>query len=256
MSGGCADPAELSALISRADRGGLLALVRDRLARFTERDALQVLRSPFVTPDVVAELVVSPRLLSARAVRKAIAIHPATPRTAALEMLEGLLWRDLVDVGRSARTPMPVRRAANDRILQRLPAMALGEKTALARLADRPLLAALLDLSEEHVFAAVLQNARLEPADLVRWITVGRPNGPCLSCLADDPRWNRSSEIRGALLACAETPRAAAISLLAKGTRPEWRRVMEDPRADRLLAACARRLYEEERIIDRPASYL
>jgi hypothetical protein len=248
-------PLELSALIAKADRRRLLELVRESLSRFTERDALQVLRSPFLTADVVEELVVSRRVLSARAVRKAVAIHPATPRAVALDSLEGLLWRDLVDVGRSTRTPMPVRRAANQRLLERLPRMALGERTALARLADRALIAELFESPEERVFAAVLQNPRLETDDLVRFVSVGNPDEARLTLLAEDPRWNRNPEIRGALFACRATPRAVAISLLTHGTRAEWRRVMEDPGADKLLAACARRLAENDGV-DRPSRSL
>ncbi|HKC24084.1 MAG TPA: hypothetical protein VKF32_05045 [Thermoanaerobaculia bacterium] len=247
---------ELSVLISRADRPGLLALVRESLSRFTERDALQVLRSPHLSPDVVEEIALSPKLITARAVRKAIAIHPASPRSTALDGLERLLWRDLVDVGRSTRTPIPVRRAANQRILERLPFLALGEKTALARLADRSLLAALLEARDERVFAALLQNPRLDSEDLVRWISVGDPDAARLARLADDPRWNRHPQIRAALLACKETPRGAALSLIAHGTRAEWRRLMENPGTDKLLAACARRLYESDEPVDRRARHL
>jgi hypothetical protein len=246
----------LSARISRADRAALLALVRESLSGFTERDALQALRSPYLSPGVVEEIALSPKLIAARAVRKAIAIHPASPRSAAIDGLEGLLWRDLVDVGRSTRTPVPVRRAANQRILERLPFLALGEKTALARLADRSLLAALLETPDQRVFAALLQNPRLDSEDLVRWITVGAPDAPRLAHLADDPRWNRHPEIRGALLGCSAVPRGAALSLIARGTRAEWRRLMDDPRTDKLLAACARRLYEGDEPIDRPARSL
>src|SRR5207253_1332932 len=126
----------------------------------------------------------------ARGVRKAIAIHPATPRHAALESVAYLLWRDLVDIGRSARTPMPVRRAANQRILEQMPRLSIGEKTALARLADRPLLPVLLEIEDARVFAALLTNARLTQDDLVAWITVGQPSRERLGQLAGDPRWN------------------------------------------------------------------
>lgn len=133
--------------------------------------------------------------------------------------------------------------------------MALGERTALARLADRALIAELFESPEERVFAAVLQNPRLETDDLVRFVSVGNPDEARLTLLAEDPRWNRNPEIRGALFACRATPRAVAISLLTHGTRAEWRRVMEDPGADKLLAACARRLAENDGV-DRPSRSL
>ena len=235
----------LSARISRASRAALVELVREELHTFTERDVLQVLRHPFLSTPAVEEVLLSAKAMHARAVRKALALHPATPRPAALESIGALLWRELLDVGRSARTPMPVRRAANQRILEQMPRLSLGEKTALARLADRPLLPVLLEIDDVRVFAALLGNPRLTQDDLVAWITVGTPSRERLAQLAAEPRWNRQPAVRGALFATAATPRAAALALLAGGTRAEWRRIMEDPKADRLLCACARRLYEE-----------
>lgn len=235
----------LSAAISRADRAGLVTLVRERLWKFTERDVLQVLRHPFLSTAAIEEVVLSARFASMRAVRKALAIHPATPRSEALESLQHLFWRDLVDIGRSARTPMPIRSAANQRILERLPRLSIGEKRSLARLADRPIFISLLELTDAGIFAALLQNTRLLADDLVAWISVGDPDAGRLDILAAEPRWNRHPGIRGALLASATTPRAAALGLLRTGTRAEWRRLMEDPASDRLLSACAKRLYEE-----------
>jgi hypothetical protein len=234
-----------SLLISRADRARLLALVRENLSRFTERDALQVLRHPFLSAPVIEEILLAPKLLRARAVRKLVALSPLTPRPAAVESLEYLLWRELVDVGRNTRTPMPVRTAANRRILESMPRLSVGEKVALARLADRPLFGVLLETKEVRVFAALLQNPRLTEDDLVAWITVGDSWTEALGALCAEPRWSCLPQVRGALLANPRTPRAAAIALLATGTRAEWRRIMDDPTSDRLLSACAKTLYDE-----------
>jgi hypothetical protein len=239
-----ADRASLTAVLVRADRPALAAFVRENVSRLSESDVLRCLRHPYSGELVVAEVLASPGLLSSREVRKAVALHPAAPRAEALRLLEDLTWRDLVDVGREARTPAPVRYAANRRILEKLPMLSLGEKTALARLADRALVGPLLDEGEVDVLAALLGNPRLVEEDLTAWLLVRHPKEAQLVHLASNERWMARTAVRTAVLLSPRTPRAIALSLLASSVRPVWERLARDPSADPLLAACARTLLE------------
>lgn len=230
--------------ISKADRRGLVALVSENLAALTERDALQVLRHPHASEAVLEEILSSRTLLASRGVRRLLAAHPLTPRHASLRCLDDLLWRDLLDIGRDARTPAPVRTAANRKLVEAMRFLAAGEKIALARLAPPVLFPALLDEPEMHVLEAVLSNPRLASEDLQRWLATGHPRPEALAFVAGDLRWAGRPEVRIALLTHRSTPRATALSLLTSASRGEWRRLAEDPSADLLLAACARNLLE------------
>ncbi len=230
--------------ISKADRRGLVALVSENLAALTERDALQVLRHPHASEAVLEEILSSRTLLASRGVRRLLAAHPLTPRHASLRCLDDLLWRDLLDLGRDARTPAPVRTAANRKLVEAMRFLAAGEKIALARLAPPVLFPALLDEPEMHVLEAVLSNPRLASEDLQRWLATGHPRPEALAFVAGDLRWAGRPEVRIALLTHRSTPRATALSLLTSASRGEWRRLAEDPSADLLLAACARNLLE------------
>ena len=234
----------LSARISKADRSTLVALVADNLARFTERDALQALRHPHASEAMIEEILSSKTLLAFRSVRRLVAAHPQTPRHAALRCLEDLAWRDLLDVGRSIRTPPPVRLAANRRLQEGLRYLAVGERVAVARFASSALLQPLLDDPDQRVLDAVLANSRLTSEDLQRWLATGTPRPEALAFLARDARWMSRPAVRIALLTHRATPRAAALSLLTSASRGEWRRLAEDPSADALLAACASELLE------------
>lgn len=238
------DRPSLTAVLVRADRAALAAFVRENVSRLSESDALRCLRHPYSGELVVAEVLASSGLLSSREVRKAVALHPAAPRAEALCLIEDLPWRDLVDVGREARTPAPVRSAANRRILEKLPMLSLGEKTALARLADRALVGPLLDEGEVDVLAALLGNPRLVEEDLTAWLLVRHPKEAQLVHLASNERWSGRTAVRMAVLLSPRTPRAIALSLLASSVRPVWERLASDPSADPLLAACARTLLE------------
>jgi hypothetical protein len=246
------DDPGLSARISKADRKALIALVAEQLARFTERDALQALRHPHASEAMIEEILSSKTLLAFRGVRRLVAAHPLTPRHAALRCLEDLLWRDLLDVGREARTPPPVRVAANRKLEEALRFLAVGEKIAVARFASSALISALLDEPDVRVLDAVLANSRLTTDDLQRWLATGHPRPDALALLSRDPRWARRPAIRIALLTHRATPRWAALSLLTSASRGEWQRLAEDPNINALLSACARNLLESGRkVVDR-----
>jgi len=239
--------------ISRADRAGLVELVSENLARWTEREVLQVLRHPYLSAPVLEEVLQSKAFLGLRSVRRMLALHPATPRPDALRCLDDLTWRDLVLVAREVRTPAPIRQAANRKLLEALRRLSRGEKVALARLADRELLVPLLEENEPAVLGAVLRNARLGEEDLLRWVTVGRAKAAALEALAGDGTWSHRPAVRGALLRNKLLPRAAALNLLLAATRAEWREVADDETVPLLLSACARRLCESGiEFIDRP----
>ncbi len=241
---GAAPP--LAEKISHSDRQGLALLVGENLRRLTEREVLQVIRHPHVSAGVLEMILGVPAFMTVREVRKALALHPATPRVEALHLLEDLPWRDLLDVGREARTPPPVRRAANNRILQLLRGIAVGERIALARLADRDLFENLFEDKDPRVLAALLGNPRLTMVDLLAWLTTGSADADRLSLLARDGRWVSRPPVREALLRHRGIPRAVALSLLSSATRAEWQRLGADPRLDPLLAACARRLAQQK----------
>jgi hypothetical protein len=236
------DEAPLSARISRADRRELVELVSRDLPRFTERDVLQILRHPYCSESVIVEVLSSGPLASVRAIRRAVALHPATPRASALACLGDLPWRDLADIGRDLRVSTPVRRVADQNLLVKIPGLSLGEKIALARLADRELISTLLQESDPAVFAAVLANPRLTSELLLTWLVRANPEPAHLARLSRETRWRSHSEVRGALFRNPRTPRGAALGLLSGGTRAEWRRLMWEPGIDPLIAACARRL--------------
>lgn len=235
----------LGVLLSRMGRRELEAFVAQNLHRLGEREVLQVLRHPFASTPILEEILSSKNLLKVRAVRRSIAAHPAAPRTDALRCLDDLTWRDLLDVGRQVRAQPPVRRSANLKLVERIPRLSLGEKTAIARLADRDVIPTLLEEPAEAVFRALLTNPRLLPEALVAWITTGRPEPERLGILACDPRWSRSPEVRTALLRHSGTPRPAALGLLPSAGAAVWESLEADPAADPLLRACARRLLEE-----------
>lgn len=231
-------------LIQKADRQGLVALVEEHLKALDPVAALAALRHPFASKAVIEAIASSRKLMSVRSVRKAIALHPLSPRHVAFLCLLDLTWRDLLDVGRETRVTMPVRRLANEKLREKLEKLAIGEKISLARLADRSLHTRLLEESGTAVLSALLRNTRLLAEDLLTWMAIGNPEPVQLALLGQDKEWTRRVEVREALLKHPSTPRAIALALLPRASRAEWRSLSQDPRVHPLLAACASDLLE------------
>lgn len=229
--------------LAGAGRRRLVELVSEAAARgaLDEPTGLRVLRHPFCSEETIRLVLSSREAMAAASVRKALALHPATPRADALRAVEDLGWRDLADIGRSARTPPPVRRAASRRIAEKLVRLAKGERVALARLADRDLLAALLRDADPDVVAAVLRNPRLVLDDLVAW-GAASPLPGSISVVAADPAWRRRAEVRAVLLRSRGAPAGAVIELLRASSPQELRQLVSETGVSRLTAAWADRL--------------
>ena len=219
-----------------AGRSRLASLVASAVGRgaLGEAEALRVLRHPFCSEEAIRHVLGAREAMASTAVRKAVALHPASPRAEALHAVEVLGWRDLADVGRSTRTAPAVRHAANRRVAERLVRLAKGERVALARLADR----------EPDVVAATLRNPRLLPGDVEAWIA-SSPGPAGLSVVAEDPSWRSRPGVRAALLRSVATPPGAVIALLGASTPRELKALSVEPSIPPLTAAWAFRILEE-----------
>jgi hypothetical protein len=189
-------------------------LLEESVREVGAEDALQALRNPFVTRETVALLLAEKRLLSAYALRRALAAHRLTPETAAVTLLAGLYWRDLAEIQREVRVPARVRRAAENQLVTRLPGLALGEKIALARRATGALVDALGAERSARVVAAVLDNPRCTEGVVVRLVRAAGATPEVLETVARDRRWSRRSEVRRGLCLNPRSPVTVVLGLL------------------------------------------
>jgi len=221
-----------------SELASLVAELGDSLDR---RGALAVLRNPHVDGDLIEEVASRSRLAARYELQREIAGHGRTPRALALRFVPLLYWRDLVALSTDTRLHPIVRRSADRRLLERLPALAVGEKIALARRASPALLAALRFDPSPRVIAALLENPRLTEGQLVPLAAFERANPRCLEALARDRRWSHRVPLRTALCRNPATPLACALSLLPALPRGELSAIANDPR----LATTLRRRAEE-----------
>ncbi len=223
----------------------LLELVRAALPELDASHLRQLFRNPFVGAEELRLLANERRLLAIHEVRTGLASHPRSPTVLALRFVPGLHWRELLELGLDVRVH-PTVRAAGDRYLaERLPALAEGEKTSIARRAGQPVLARLRHDPSRRVIAALLENPRLTEGVLFPLLSSEATLPAILALVAANPRWGSRYEVRLALAKNSASPLEVALRLLPMLKKVDLKAVASLPRVSSLVRRRARLLLGE-----------
>ena len=235
-------PEGLAERLAEAAGEELAALVDAHLAQLEAEQARIVLRNPFVTSRIIGLLATVPRLAASREIRREAVAHPATPRVLALEWVGSLYWPDLARIGRDPRENPAVRRAADLALVERLPGMAVGERTALARSGGPGVIAHLRLDPTPRVVVALLDNPRLTEGLLMPLLASERAVPGCLAAVAASRRWGARPAVRAALARNPKTPLATVLALLPALRKAELAAIAIDPRLAEAVRQRARLL--------------
>jgi hypothetical protein len=235
----------VSRRISDLSSRELLALVRR--GGLDDFEMLDVLRSPFCTPQI-AELVAGSREhLGTQAIREKLAGFPGLSNAQALNLLGSLPWSSLLAVAQTPKTPPLVRRQAERKLILQLPSMTLGEKIAMARRAHRALFPALMAGCDEKILIALLDNPRLVENDLVVLINTGEPPTDFYSIAARHHRWSSSYVVRRAIVECPRVPAPLALSILVQLPPTDQRRIAGNEVVSETIREAASALFNRRR---------
>ncbi|MGE5233230.1 MAG: hypothetical protein ACM3OB_03895 [Acidobacteriota bacterium] len=224
------DSTELARRLRDADAETLLALVKDLASSLDVAAARQALRNPFAGAELIEALLAVPSLVRYYEVQRVIALHPRTPEVHALRLVPGLFWIDLVRLGLDTRVKPVVRRAADERLIERVPRLSVGERIAVARRASSAVLSHLRHDPTPRVIAALLENPRLTEGTLLPLLAGDASVPAVLAIIAQDPRWGTRYPVRVALCRNPRTPVPTALGLLPGLRKVDLGAVESDPR--------------------------
>ena len=194
-------------------------------------------RNPFLGASRIERLFELPGVEALYEARREAVRHPSSPRSLALRYLPGLFWVDLVRVGLDTRLHPVLRRAADLRLIERLPGLAVGERVAAARSASSAVLAVLRHDPSHGVISALLDNPRATEALLMPLVASERAHPQALAAVARSAKWASRPALRAGLCRNPALPLASALSLLPGLGKRDLLAVEADPR----LAAALRR---------------
>lgn len=228
----------LGTRLREADADEVLDLLRRHAAELDPAAARQALRNPFLGTEAIELLAAQARLLPAYEIKRSIARHPKAPEILALRFVPSLFWRDLMELGIDTRVRPTVRRAADRMLAARLPALAAGEKAAIARRASPRLLGRLRHDPDLRVVRALMENPRATEGMLLPLLAHDDTRPEVLQAIARSRRWGNRYEVRLALARHPRTPLATALGLLPYLRKADLRRIAGE---NRVPAAVRRR---------------
>jgi len=205
-------------------------LVRTLAAELDVAAAQVVLLNPHAGEEAIRVIADQRRLLAFYEMRRDLALHRATPQPIALALLAGLYWRDLVAAGLDVRIRPVVRRAAEQRLIERLPALAIGEKVTIARSASPHVVQVMRLDPTPRVIAALLDNPRLVEGDLLPLASGERAHPPVLAVLLGHRKWGNCYTVRLAVVRNPRAPLALALQHLPMLKKADQRAVASDSR--------------------------
>jgi len=238
---------DLAVQLRRADSRRLREMVVEHLSRFSIREVRQTLMNPFATAEVLEELLAARDLVSIYEVRAALARHRSTPAVAAMRLIPGLYWRDLLEVSVDLRIRPEVRRVAEKYLRMRLPRLTTGEKVALAHRAPEELHAMLLRDPELRVVGALLGNARLRETTVLQLIQDPKTPTRPLARVAGHASWGSRYAVRAALARNPAAPFRAIFAALPHLRRADLEEIAAQESHSSVVRARARDLLEIRR---------
>jgi hypothetical protein len=201
--------------------------------------------------DFLAEVLKHRDFLKSYVVKKSLAFHPRTPRSAALRLLRDLYLMDLVQFTISPGGLPDLKRKAEDQVVARLPQLPLGQKITLARRSPARIAGALLADGQPMVLKAALSNPKLTEAQVLRVLAKERLAPAIAQSIAQHAKWSHIYNVRIALLRQPSTTLATILAFLPELTVSDLRElaapgILPKSLGQYLLAEIHRRLQKSK----------
>jgi hypothetical protein len=177
-----------------------------------------------------------------------VVLNPRAPRALSLRLVSMLNWHDLAEVAAAPYLAAGVRVRAETILRDELlPDLRLGDRTTLAKMATRPVLAALLADGDSRVVEAGLINVRLREEDLVVAVRQTDVRPALIQAIVASPRWSVSYAVRLALVLQPRTPLPIGLLQISSLVKRDLERVATAPGLRPLLQASAAAVLERLR---------
>jgi hypothetical protein len=168
--------------------------------------------------ELIEEIARRKPLLKNYAVKKALVLHPHTPRLVSLRMLRDLYLMDLVQLTLTPGALPELKRNAEEQLIARLPQLPLGQKITLARRGPGRVAGALLAEGHEQVLHVVLDNSKLTEAHVLKALSRAKIAPRIVEAISRHAKWSRSYNVRLALVRQPATTLSTVLAYLPELT--------------------------------------
>lgn len=208
-----AAPAEqIPALLHDAREETLLVLL-DHPA-FDETHLCLLLERKELSGQFLEEIARRKSFLKSYRVKRALVMHPHTPRLAGMRLLRDLYLLDLVQLSLRPSVHAELKRQAEEILINRLPQIALGQKIMLARRGPARVAGALLAEGLAQPLQVVLDNPFLTESQVLKVLARPRLPAGVILTIARHRKWSQLGHVRMALVRHPATPLATVLGFL------------------------------------------
>lgn len=162
-------------------------------------------------------------------IKLALAKNPKTPLFTSLSLARFLRLFDLAELARNHFIPVISRKKMESIVIERIPALSLGVKKALARIAGGDILLALIKDGYPEVVRYCLENPHLVEAHLYKVISRKTTTSSVIRTIADDRNWSCRYHIKFALIRNEHTPLARSVQFLPDIKLLDLKELYRDP---------------------------
>jgi hypothetical protein len=212
---------EFSELVREGSPRALRALVQS--ASLDEGQVLLLLARKDLPAELIEEIAQRKPLLKTYAIKKALVLHPHTPRLVSLRLLRDLYLMDLVQLTLTPGALAELKRNAEEQVIARLPQLPLGQKITLARRGPGRVAGALLAEGHEQVLRVVLDNSNLGEAQVLKALSRPKLIPRVIEAISHHQKWSHSYNVRIALVRQPATTLSTVLSYLPELTVSDLR---------------------------------
>lgn len=195
----------------------------------SEEDILIVATRKNLPPDVLQTIARDKRWAESYPVRLALAKNPQTPLSVSLSVARFLRLFDLEEITRSHFIPLVFRHKVEAMIVERIPAMPLGNKKTLARKAAGAVLLKMLQDRDPEVVELCLNNPNMVEAHLFKIINREDTTTYTIVMIARHPNWSTRGLIRFSIVRNPRAPLSLSVPFLTSMKLTDLRELYADP---------------------------
>jgi hypothetical protein len=217
------DPKELRARNTEFDehlREGSPEALRELVQSpsLNEEQVMLLLARKDLPSELIEQIAQRKPLLKNYAVKKALVLHPHTPRLVSMRMLRDLYLMDLVQLTLTPGALAELKRNAEEQLIARLPQLPLGQKITLARRGPGRVAGALLAEGHEQVLHTVLDNTNLTEAHVLKALSRPKIMPRVIEAVSKHAKWSHSYNVRLALVRQPATTLSTVLAYLPELT--------------------------------------
>lgn len=183
-----------------------------------EAQAALLLARKDLPSELIEEIAQRKPLLKTYAVKKALVLHPHTPRLVSLRLLRDLYLMDLVQLTLAPGALAELKRNAEEQLIARLPQLPLGQKITLARRGPGRVAGALLAEGHAQLLSVVLDNSNLTEAHVLKALSRAKISHGVIEAVSKHAKWSHSYNVRLALVRQPATTLSTVLAYLPELT--------------------------------------